>query len=236
MFICVGKWLSNISGFDPVLGASWAGGGRGEHQYRGSQRYWSWQQLHTSWTRHCWWGKKTQKTQLNQIHEMTWKGKSYCCNESEFARKDEWCSLSGWVQAADATSTLASQRPSWGWKSDHTPKSDRPKIRLLFTLCAHHTHFNVKIWKDHLPKPLHCSQVPQPTCSRYMSAGEPDYCIVAIWKLGQEQKWRSSYFSPTHKSKWRGFLFCVYAWTSRTLRPIVISNPKDWQRTKSNQP
>ena len=42
------KWLSNISGFDPVLGASWAGGGRGEHQYRGSQRYWSWQQLHTS--------------------------------------------------------------------------------------------------------------------------------------------------------------------------------------------
>ena len=58
------------------------------------------------------------------------------------------------------------------------------------------------------------------------------HCIVAIWKLGQEQKWRSSYFSPTHKSKWRGFLFCVYAWTSRTLRPIVISKPKDWQRTK----
>ena len=88
--------------------------------------------------------EKTQKTQLNQIHEMTWKRKSYCCNESEFARKDEWCSLSGWVQAADATSTLASQRPSWGWKSDHTPKSDRPKIRLLFTLCAHHTHSNVR--------------------------------------------------------------------------------------------
>ena len=185
-------------------------------------------------------GKKHKKTQLNQIHEMTWKGKSYCCNESEFARKDEWCSLSGWVQAADATSTLASQRPSWGWKSDHTPKSDRPKIRLLFTLCAHHTHFIVKIWKDHLPKPLHCSQVPQPTCSRYMSAGEPDYCIVAIWKLGQEQKWRSSYFSPTHKSKLHGFLFCVYAWTSRTNSDIQSKRLTPNKRLnifkKQNQP
>ena len=64
------KWLSNISGFDPVLGASWVGGGRGEHQYRGSQRYWSWQQLHTSWTRHCWREKKHKK--LNSIKFMRW--------------------------------------------------------------------------------------------------------------------------------------------------------------------
>ena len=45
-------------------------GGGGEHQYRGSQRYWSWQQLHTSWTRHCWRGKKHKK--LNSIKFMRW--------------------------------------------------------------------------------------------------------------------------------------------------------------------
>ena len=63
--------MSNISGFDPVLGASWAGGGGRRASIQGESKILELAAIAHIVNKTLLAREKTQKTQLNQIHEMT---------------------------------------------------------------------------------------------------------------------------------------------------------------------